>query len=57
MNVYQAFFSLKDGVKDLEFWAALKEFMSYLQGKGDLAKWRLLRRKLGLGPKEFHQLE
>jgi hypothetical protein len=53
MNVYQAFFSLKDGVKDLDFCAALKDYMSYLQEKGDLAKWRLLRRKLGLGPKEM----
>lgn len=53
MNVYQAFFSLKEGIKDLDFCKALEEYMTYLQERGDLVKWRLLRRKLGLGPKEL----
>eukprot|EP00549_Striatella_unipunctata_P002595 CAMPEP_0118688632 /NCGR_PEP_ID=MMETSP0800-20121206/9030_1 /TAXON_ID=210618 ORGANISM="Striatella unipunctata, Strain CCMP2910" /NCGR_SAMPLE_ID=MMETSP0800 /ASSEMBLY_ACC=CAM_ASM_000638 /LENGTH=116 /DNA_ID=CAMNT_0006585917 /DNA_START=310 /DNA_END=660 /DNA_ORIENTATION=- len=59
MNVYQAFFSLKPGVKDMDFCEALRVYMEYLQNKGHLQKWRLLRRKLGLGPKEmgeFHLL-
>ena len=59
MNIYQSFFFLKEGVKDIEFCAALKEYMSYLQEKGDLVTWRLLTRKLGLRPKEmgeFHLL-
>jgi hypothetical protein len=59
MNIYQAFFSLKEGVKDIEFCAALEEYMVYLKQRGDLVSWRLLRRKLGLGPKElgeFHLL-
>jgi len=60
MNVYQAFFSLKPGVKDTEFTSALEDYMTYLQERGNgLKRWRLLRRKLGLGPKElgeFHLL-
>ena len=54
MNVYQAFFSLKDGIKDADFVKALDAYMNYLQNeRGELKKWRLLRRKLGLGPKEL----
>ena len=53
MNVYQAFFTLKAGVKDLDFVNVLREYMEYLVKQGDLKKWRLLRRKLGLGPKEL----
>ena len=57
MNVYQAFFTLKNGVHDLDFVTALREYMGYLVERGDLKKWRLLRRKLGLGPSslgDFH---
>lgn len=57
VDVYQAFFNLKPGVKDLDFHKALQDYMSYLQERGDLKSWRLLRRKLGLGPPslgEFH---
>ena len=59
MNIYQAFFSLKEGVKDIDFCDALNEYMNYLKQMGDLVSWRLLRRKLGLGPEEigeFHLL-
>ncbi len=41
----------------MEFVEALNEYMSYLKERGDIVTWRLLRRKLGLGPKdlgEFH---
>lgn len=53
MNVYQAFFSLKDGVRDTDFVRELQAYMEYLKGKGQLKRWRLLRKKLGLAPKEF----
>jgi len=53
MNIYQAFFNLKQGINDLEFSEALREYMHYLQSRGDLVTWRLLRRKLGLEPKEL----
>ena len=50
MNVYQAFFTLKPGVYDMDFVAGLNAYMGYLKDRGDLKTWRLLRRKLGLGP-------
>mmetsp|Transcript_5865 Transcript_5865/g.10259 ORF Transcript_5865/g.10259 Transcript_5865/m.10259 type:complete len:116 (-) Transcript_5865:40-387(-) len=53
MNVYQAFFSLKDGVRDQDFCRELEDYMEYLKGRGDLVSWRLLRKKLGLAPKEY----
>ena len=53
MNIYQAFFSLKDGVNDMEFQKNLQSYMEYLMEQGHLHTWRLLRRKLGLGPKEL----
>ena len=53
MNIYQAFFSLKEGVKDMEFQRNLQSYMEFLIENGHLHKWRLLRRKLGLGPKEL----
>ena len=59
MDVYQAFFSLKSGVSDMEFANALKTYLDWLKREGKIASWRLLRRKLGLGPKElgdFHLL-
>mmetsp|Transcript_18272 Transcript_18272/g.39547 ORF Transcript_18272/g.39547 Transcript_18272/m.39547 type:complete len:126 (+) Transcript_18272:42-419(+) len=68
MNVYQGFFNLKPGVKDIDFSKALKAYMEYLMAEGDLKSWRLLRRKLGLfsgmggggdagnGSGEFHLL-
>ncbi|MGI9405021.1 MAG: DUF6614 family protein [Hyphomicrobiaceae bacterium] len=52
MNVYQAFFTLKSGVHDMDFVAGLNDYMGYLRDRGDLEGWRLLRRKLGLGPRE-----
>ena len=53
MNIYQAFFTLKDGVSDMEFQRSLQSYMEYLIAENHLHAWRLLRRKLGLGPKEL----
>ena len=53
MDIYHGFFSLKQGTKDLEFAADLKKFMEYLVGENKIASWRLMRRKLGLGPSEL----
>ena len=53
MDIYHGFFSLKPGVGDLEFADDLKRFMEYLVSQGKIASWRLMRRKLGLGPREF----
>ena len=57
MNVYQAFFTLKPGIKDMDFVQALHDYMEYLVERGDLQKWRLLRRKLGLGPSNLGEFQ
>lgn len=57
MDVYQAFFSLKPGVGDLDFAAALARFLDHLKAEERIVSWRLMRRKLGLGPAglgDFH---
>lgn len=53
MDIYHGFFSLKPGVKDTEFADDMAKFMEYLVSKDKIASWRLMRRKLGLGPKEL----
>lgn len=51
MDVYQAFFSLKPGTKDLDFVADLTRMMEHLVDGKKIEGWRLLRAKLGLTPK------
>lgn len=53
MDIYHGFFSLKPGTGDLEFAGDLQRFMDYLVGEKKIASWRLMRRKLGLGPAEL----
>ena len=50
MDVYQAFFSLKPGTKDLDFVADLTWMMDHLVESKKIEGWRLLRSKLGLTP-------
>lgn len=50
MDVYQIFADLKPGVRDHAFAEALSSFLSRLKAEGKIESWRLLRRKLGLGP-------
>jgi hypothetical protein len=57
MNVYHAWFNLKDGVGDLEFAAAARGYLDHLKEGALIAGYRITRRKLGLGPPtlpEFH---
>ncbi|MEM8795467.1 MAG: DUF6614 family protein [Pseudomonadota bacterium] len=57
MNIYHAFFDLEKGQSDLDFAEDLKGFLDYLTERGKIEGWRLMRRKLGLGPTgmgEFH---
>ena len=59
MDVYQGWFNLREGAFDLEVAEAFEAYMQDLQQRGLIAGWRLLRRKLGLGPAalgEFHFL-
>lgn len=53
MDIYHAFFTLKQGTKDLEFAEDVSKFMEHLVAQKKIASWRLMRRKLGLGPKEL----
>lgn len=57
MDTYQAWFNLKPGVSDTAFSDQLAAYMGHLRERGLIEGWRLLRRKLGLGPShlgEFH---
>lgn len=53
MNIYQAFFSLKPGINDMDFVVALGDYMEHLKARGSIEGHRLLRRKLGFGPPEL----
>jgi hypothetical protein len=57
MDIYQAWCNLKPGIDDIAFADKFAAYMGHLQAEGLIAGWRLLRRKLGLGPAalgEFH---
>ena len=49
MDVYEISVDLRDGVRDVEFAAALGEYLGRLQADGLVESWRLLRRELGFG--------
>jgi len=57
MDIYHGFFDLKSGQSDVEFADDLAQFMEHLKREEKIVSWRLMRRKLGLGPDglgEFH---
>jgi Family of unknown function (DUF6614) len=57
MDIYHAWFNLREGVSDAEFAWALGEYLGHLKEAGHVAGWRMTRRKLGLAPgflPEFH---
>lgn len=56
-TVYQGFFDLKPGVRDLAFAEAVDGYLGHLKEQGLIESWRLLRRKLGLGPKELGEFQ
>lgn len=53
MDIYHGFFTLKNGVNDVEFARDYAKFMDFLKANKKIASWRLMRRKLGLGPSEL----
>ena len=55
MDVYHAFVALKPGCRDMDFAAAVAGYLGDLQARGRIAGWRLMRRKLGLGPRELDE--
>lgn len=57
MDIYHIWCNLKDGVTDLEFTDAAVGYFDQLKQAGQIANYRITRRKLGLGPAqlpEFH---
>jgi hypothetical protein len=50
MDVYLISFDLKPGVRDVDFTDALAAFLDGMKANARIEGWRLLRRKLGLGP-------
>jgi hypothetical protein len=57
MNLYNIWCDLKPGVGDIAFSDALAAYLGHLEEQGLIEGWRLMRRKLGLGPAtlgEFH---
>lgn len=50
MNLYLISFDLKPGVGDMAFVEHLERFLGKLRAAEGIAGWRLIRRKLGLGP-------
>ncbi|MBV8401908.1 MAG: hypothetical protein JOZ58_02510 [Acetobacteraceae bacterium] len=57
MDLYHVWCDLKPGVGDLAFSEQLAAYLGHLHERGLIAGWRLMRRKLGLGPPglgEFH---
>ena len=50
MDVYQIWCNLAPGTEDLAFCTALQRYLGELRERGLLESFRILRRKLGLGP-------
>ncbi len=57
MDIYHVWVDLKPGVKDLEFCDAAAAYFGHLRDEGEIAGFRITRRKLGFGPPglgDFH---
>ena len=57
MNLYNIWCHLKSGVGDLDFSQKVAAYLGHPEEQGLIEGWRLMRRKLGLGPStlgEFH---
>lgn len=57
MDVYQISVDLKPGVRDMEFVGALERYLGAMQADGKIEGWRLMRRKLGLGPAAWGEFQ
>ncbi len=53
MDIYHGWFDLKPGIRDTALADAFQNYMQHLAESGAIEKWRLTRRKLGLGPREL----
>ena len=57
MDLYHIWCDLKPGVRDATFVEAVQAYLGHLQAEKKIERFRLARRKLGLGPStlgEFH---
>ena len=57
MDIYHIWCDLQPGTSDVEFTDAVHEYLGGLEADGRIAGHRIMRRKLGLGPRsvgEFH---
>ena len=57
MDLYNIWCDLKPGVGDLAFSQQVAAYLGHLEDQNLIEGWRLMRRKLGLGPSnlgEFH---
>ncbi|MGB9368478.1 MAG: DUF6614 family protein [Xanthobacteraceae bacterium] len=57
MDLYHIWCDLKPGVRDTAFSDAVSRYLDHLKAEKKIERWRLTRRKLGLGPSgigEFH---
>lgn len=50
MDAYLISFDLKPGIRDTAFADNLARFLDHMKSGGRIEGWRLMRRKLGLGP-------
>ena len=53
MDIYHVWCDLKQSGRDLEFRADLDRYLDQLRDDGLIGRYRVTRRKLGLGPKEL----
>jgi hypothetical protein len=53
MDLYHIWCNLQPGVSDVEFCGAVDRYLGRLRDEGRIAGHRLMRRKLGLGPREL----
>jgi hypothetical protein len=53
MDLFHNWFNLKPGVRDTEFCASLASYLDALKERGEIAGYRVTRRKLALGPPEL----
>jgi hypothetical protein len=57
MDLYEIWFNLKPGMRDVELCDRLHGYLGHLQSGGRIERYRISRRKLGFGPPalgEFH---
>jgi len=53
MDLFLNWFDLAPGVSDVEFCGAVDAYLTPLKQRGEIAGYRLTRRKLALGPPEL----